>query len=803
MNRALRSDVTTRAEGADLSDEVSLLVHAALEGEVEEYLGGQALSGDEDETSEAPEPARSYIESIEVEGFRGIGPAATLALTPGPGLTLVVGRNGSGKSSFAEALEFLLTGDNQRWSAGRAKIWKEGWRNLHQSERAQIRASLLLDGQPDAHSVTRTWAEGEGLDDGKTTSSAELGWEQPLATYRPFLSYNELGSMLDEGPSKLFDALASILGLEDLITAADTLKNARASRNKTHKAVKDKLKELRTNLEAHDDERAASCLTALKGTKWKLDDVETLSSMGATTEGSELETLRAIVNLQSPGAEATASAVSELRVAVSAAKEIERTDAAKALRRAELLDKALALHLHDGDGDCPICGSEAALSGEWHKEAEKEAQSLRAEAKAADKAARQRQAAEKSARALIASPPECVAKASSFELDGADTEHAWKIWSETSELEDLALAEAIEARAPALTEAIDSLREQAQQQLSEREDAWRPVARSLTEWIPGARRLMEEADTLKDLKSAEDFVRETATALRNERFLPIKTEVKEIWELLRTQSNVELEDVTFEGKTTSRRVNLEVTVDGTQGAALGVMSQGELHALALSLFLPRATLDQSPFRFLVIDDPVQSMDPARVDGLARVLERKAKERQVLVFTHDDRLPEAVRRLGIPAQVIEVLRREGSVVELRPVRSPVQQYLKDAFALLSDTKLPKVAKERVVPALCRHSLEAACVEVVRRRRLAQGDSHDDVETLLDTHSKLNSRLALALFDDETRGGDVMPYIHKNFGRVQADTVAECNRGAHQGFGGGDPVGFVRDVERIAQQILERK
>ncbi len=93
------------------------------------------------------------------------------------------------------------------------------------------------------------------------------------------------------------------------------------------------------------------------------------------------------------------------------------------------------------------------------------------------------------------------------------------------------------------------------------------------------------------------------------RFQPIKEKVKGIWELLRTRSSVELEDVTFEGKATSRKVSLDVTVDGTEGAALGVMSQGELHSLALALFLPRATLEASPFRFLVIDDPVQSMDP--------------------------------------------------------------------------------------------------------------------------------------------------------------------------------------------------
>src|ERR671920_1045936 len=87
----------------------------------------------------------------------------------------------------------------------------------------------------------------------------------------------------------------------------------------------------------------------------------------------------------------------------------------------------------------------------------------------------------------------------------------------------------------------------------------------------------------------------------------------------------------------------DVTVDGAPASAFGVMSQGELSALAVSIFLPRASLPDSPFGFMVIDDPVQSMDPAKVDGLARVLEKVAVERQVVVLTHDDRLAESVRR----------------------------------------------------------------------------------------------------------------------------------------------------------------
>lgn len=109
---------------------------------------------------------------------------------------------------------------------------------------------------------------------------------------------------------------------------------------------------------------------------------------------------------------------------------------------------------------------------------------------------------------------------------------------------------------------------------------------------------------------------------------------------------------------------LDVTVDGVKGAALSVMSQGELHALGLALFLPRATAAESPFGFLVIDDPVQSMDPAKVDGLAHVLSRVARTRQVVVFTHDDRLPSAMRQLQLPATVWAVTWRERSVVALK-------------------------------------------------------------------------------------------------------------------------------------------
>jgi hypothetical protein len=88
---------------------------------------------------------------------------------------------------------------------------------------------------------------------------------------------------------------------------------------------------------------------------------------------------------------------------------------------------------------------------------------------------------------------------------------------------------------------------------------------------------------------------------------------------------------------------------------MSVMSQGELNALALSLFLPRMMLAQSPFRFLVIDDPVQAMDANKVDGLDRAgdrsdpRERELAGRGVRVVGYGEQHSAYLFRVGPNAQ----------------------------------------------------------------------------------------------------------------------------------------------------------
>src|SRR5690606_5087342 len=189
----------------------------------------------------------------------------------------------------------------------------------------------------------------------------------------------------------------------------------------------------------------------------------------------------------------------------------------------------------------------------------------------------------------------------------------------------------------------------------------------------------------------------------------------------------------------------------------------------------------SPFRFIAIDDPVQSMDPSRVDGLARVLADAAKARQVLVFTHDDRLPEAVRRLGLPATVLGVTRRDRSVVEVHESADPVLGYLDDARAVAKSGELPPDVVTRVVPGFCRAAIEAACMETVRRRRLRRGEPHESIEQLLAESARTHPLMALALFDDGQRAAEVFAALNKRCGPWAADVFRACKEGAHEAYG----------------------
>ena len=223
------------------------------------------------------------------------------------------------------------------------------------------------------------------------------------------------------------------------------------------------------------------------------------------------------------------------------------------------------------------------------------------------------------------------------------------------------------------------------------------------------------------------------------------------------------------------------------------MSQGELQALALALFLSRATSPESPFRFVVLDDPVQAMDPAKIDGFVDVLASLSKDRRVIVLSHDDRLPAAVRRSKINASIYEVSRGTVSQVSIHESLHPAQRYIDDAQAVAADDQVPGDIKDRIIPGLCRMALETAAYEKYTGKAYTRGIDRLEVENTWQATSKLVPRLALALHGDATKSID--GWLNGSSRRKAA--VIAANSKVHTASGGD----HLQDVQAVRTAVRD--
>ena len=927
MADSIEAIIERRIERSALDDDVAIYVMSALDGTLDQFIDG----GLEKETverrqpaAEAAAPARAFLLRVSVAGFRGVGPQADLEVAPGPGLTLVVGANGTGKSSFAEGLEFLLTGENSRWE-GKTREWRQGWRNLHSEEAPLLQAHFAVEGETGPAVVSRRWRLGATkLDDhsigreiaGERQAGLDvLGWETTLETHRPFLSYSQLSEIVEKGPSARFDAMAAGLGLEKLTETRERLRSQRLDDQRALKEAREEIDGLLRELNALDDERARTVRAALTKQPWDPDEVYLVLEGGLDDTGDRpLDLLRRLATIEFPSAEEVEAHCRKLRDIHAKLQEVKGSNWMRVQRLSDALAAALRAHAHDGDQPCPVCQA-GRLDDRWRAAALDRLERLKAETVRAYDVDDELIWLLEDYATLPSDSPDCLADAGRVGIDASDVIQAWNWWSEAitddpglsrvrreniepgflayidnsgvrrarieswfTDLmkahgirwEDIApefskliaargtswkdiapeLSELLRARrvgwediepeisrhmeaqrfflsnadpsddvmmltdrallevAGRLTErgaavraAVEPLREQARAELDRRENLWRPLARRLLDWLPAGRRGQEAAKRLEAVQAAEKWLAGVEDEVRAERFQPIAQRARRNWELLGRGSSISLDDLELTGRSTVRRLNLATSIDGHESTALGVMSQGELNALSLSLFLARAVLPESPFGFLMIDDPVQAMDPVKVEGLARVLAEAARERQVIVFTHDERLPAAVRRLRIEHRMLAVRRRERSVVTCTPVGDPVRQHLDDARAVLLTDGLDESTRRRVIPGFCRQAIEAACIEAARRIRAEAGHDLTETEREISRARTLNHKLALALLDDAEGEYEVMTnLLSKHFGGWARDVVRDCNRGAHDSLQG-DLNALIRGAEYLAGRLAD--
>jgi recombinational DNA repair ATPase RecF len=794
------------------------LVEARLAGDPKLTDGAksrirEALGGSEDAGESQPPAGPVCLGKVTVTGFRGVGSEARLNLRPKPGVTLVVGRNGSGKSSIAEAIETLFTGTNAHCAEQRTNRTVR-WRNLHRGEQTVVEAKLTVEGDPSPSTLTRTWT-GDAFTDSQavlrrpghgTVPLEQVGWDQATRAYRPFLSYVDLGNLINGKPYEMYDNIAAILGLDHLNAAARRLTAEKKELDAVVHAEKEKKSLLYTALEGVEhDERALKALVAMEGTEGKGGGpdhavLDALIAGVSTADEGRLREARLEAAAEGPDLDRVGAAVEALRHAVADVDDLKGSAAADAHSRAQLLQAALRhCDRYADDTACPVCGTEEVLGREWASRAEAQIAALLREADAVREAEAGLRTAMRTLHDLILLPREIPVVLS----------EPWQTWSDCRRVTEPAeLAERAFKAAVTLADACEAVARKAGEELAAMDERWRAVVDLLAGWTRLSRQVAAEKSRRTEVTAALGWIKKLTTEIRDLRVDAFADHTQRIWEKLRRQSSVDLKNVKMHGseKAAVRKLIMDVSVDDTEAPALSVMSQGELHSLALSLFLPRAATADSPFGFVVIDDPVQSMDPAKVDGLAQVLGELGRDRQVVVFTHDTRLPHAFRSQGLPVTVLRVERGEKSKVHVTAETDPVKEAIDDAMALARTAGCPDTALRNVLPSLCREALAMAIVEAAWLRRSRTGQSVDGLQAALDKTDRLIPLASFALFDDGLvhPDDDVKRRLRALYGGDSTTLIHQCQRGAHpDGFLPSDPVAFVRKVEDLAHRIRKQE
>ncbi len=274
--------------------------------------------------------SRPRLVSLEIRGFRAFGTEARTLQLDAP-LVVVHAGNSQGKTSLAEGIEFLLSGQNSRRELlGGAKAeYNDSLRNAHlptvsadvyveallrsaDGTTHRIRRELLCDFGQGTECDSRLLLDGVEMND-----LSEVGL--PLAdppVRAPVLLQHTLRHVLSTEPKQRVNYFKALLSLTDL---DDFRARVRAARGRVDaEPIGDALKRVDT-LAGTPAAAAGTAITALVKKSLTIDAVRTAVDLELLRAGTAV-----LTDPQSGGQPPTFDAVDDLTVAINASMEAQR-----------------------------------------------------------------------------------------------------------------------------------------------------------------------------------------------------------------------------------------------------------------------------------------------------------------------------------------------------------------------------------------------------------------------------------------------------------------------------------------------
>lgn len=663
------------------------------------------------------------IDRLRIEAFRGFRDAREFDLSASA--VVVTGPNGTGKTSFFDALQWVLLGKIERLEALRSRRNVEHVVNQYRIGR---KASVEIDLSLPAGQVMlrRTGDQGGSTLELSRLGGAPLFGEEAEAELRRILLPNSelplhtalstsglmqqdvLRSVLEAKPTERYRQLSTVLGLGALEDFEDATKSVAKQASEREGQVRSERSKLSVALKQARDQLETAQARLASRPQIEAVRNEVLDKLRATPEGVVLSD--AGLNLELPD---------DVRLAATGfGRAVDLVDSAHALIRR-------AAQLREDLGDPPSTDTISALRGdvERTKTAQDAAEASRGAAQSELNAARLT-AADVAKLAALAIPmlsddcPVC--------RQPIDREHVERELIQRAEAIGtlLELGTSFEKRANAFSEASaaaseasDALAAAEQQAERWREsntadqaaaaavqalaediplvrferytaDSLSSVAIPVSEYFRGARRVLHdlleifdrqndqsaieraaaECTSLKGALAAAERHMATETARSEklralaEKTLEARVEVTErrlrsIQPLVadifrRLDPHPAFKTVEFELDTYYRRgTTSPLVIDQVAGISadpLLIFSTSQANIVALSYFIAMSlSMEGAGLPFLLLDDPVQSMDDVNVLGFADLCRHLRLRRQLIVSTHERRLSGLLERKLAP------------------------------------------------------------------------------------------------------------------------------------------------------------